>query len=767
LPLSFAQQRLWFLDQLEPGTASYNVPDRLRLRGALDVTALERSLNEVVRRHEVLRTTFPTVDGRPAQAITPAPALALPLIDLQHLPGAEREAEAARLAAEEAARPFDLARGPLGRATLLRLAPEEHVVLLTLHHIVCDEWSSGVVVQEVAALYQAFTAGRPSPLAELPIQYADYACWQRSWLQGEVLEEQLTYWKQQLAGLVPLELPADHPRPAVPGFQGGYQAFALPPALLDGLRDLCRREGATLFMALLAGFQALLGRYSGQDDIAVGSPVANRNRAETEGLIGFFVNTLVLRSDLSGDPSFRELVRRTREAALGAYAHQDVPFDMVVDALQPARDLSRTPLFQVMLVLQNTPARALELPGLVLRGEPVYSGAAKFDLTMTLVETEQGLAGTLEYRRDLYDAATIARLAGHFQALLEGAVADPGQAISGLPLLTEGERRQFALWNDSAAAAPASTIHGLFEAQARRTPEAIALACGSEQVGYRELNRRANQLAHHLQRQGVAPKALIGLCVERSVAGIVALLGILKAGGAYVPLDPAYPAERLAFMCDDAKLGLIVTQARLAARLPATARPIAIDEGWGAIAGESGDDPESTSGPDDLAYVIYTSGSTGRPKGVLVVHRGVSNLTHAIIRLFELAEGSRVLQFASLSFDASVTEVFGALAAGATLCLGRGEGLPSLDELHTLLRDEAISVVTLPPSLLALLPAEGLPALRIVISAGEACTWEIVRRWGVGRRFLNGYGPTEASVSVSFHEARADEAAPGGVPIGR
>ncbi|HOR01629.1 MAG TPA: condensation domain-containing protein, partial [Anaerolineae bacterium] len=414
LPLSFAQQRLWFLEQLQPGTAAYNLALPMRIRGPLDVAAFERSLNEIVSRHEALRTTFIQVDGRAAQRVAPRLAVPVTVADLRRQSDAGSEAR--RLAEEEAQRPFDLARGPLLRAGLLRLADDEHLALLTMHHIISDEWSLAVLQREMAALYGALRDGHESPLAALPIQYADYACWQRSWLQGEVLDEQLTYWKQQLAGLAPLELPADRPRPAVASFRGGWQSFTLLASLVQGLRELCRQEGATLFMALLAGFQALLGRYSGQDDIAVGSPVANRNRAETEGLIGFFVNTLVLRSDLSGDPSFRELLRRVREVALGAYAHQDVPFDMVVDALQPERDLSRTPLFQVMLTLQNTAPQAPELPGLALSPEPAFGGAAKFDLTLTLAEAAEELRGTLEYCTDLYDAATIERLLGHFQA---------------------------------------------------------------------------------------------------------------------------------------------------------------------------------------------------------------------------------------------------------------------------------------------------------------------------------------------------------------
>ncbi|HID62186.1 MAG TPA: non-ribosomal peptide synthetase, partial [Anaerolineae bacterium] len=534
LPLSFAQQRLWFLDQLEPGSPFYNIPTAVRLTGPLDVAALEQTLNEIVRRHEALRTTFETVDGRARQVIAPELTVPLPVTDLTDLPEAEREAEALQLASQEAQRPFDLARGPLLQARLLRLGGEDHVALLTMHHIVSDGWSMGILIQEIAALYEAFSNGRPSPLQELPIQYADFAHWQREWLQGETLEAQLSYWKQQLDGSPPLlELPTDRPRPAVQSFRGRTQAFALPKDLSRAIKDLGHQEGTTLFMTLLAAFQSLLYRYTGQETINVGTPIANRTQSEIEGLIGFFVNTLVMRADLSGDPGFRELLKRVREMALGAYAHQDLPFEMLVDALQPERNLSHSPLFQVMFVLQEAPTGAQALSDLTLRGVEAETGVAKFDLTLSMAEDGDGdgLGGVFEYNVDLFDAATIERMIAHFQTLLEGIVADPNRPISELPLLTEAERRQLLVeWNDTVADYPQDRcIHELFEAQVERTSDAVAVVFEGEELTYDELNRRANQLAHHLRKLGVGPETLVGICVERSPEMIVGLLGIFKA----------------------------------------------------------------------------------------------------------------------------------------------------------------------------------------------------------------------------------------------
>ena len=600
IPLSFAQQRLWFLDQLVPGNAFYNISTAMRLRGSLNVAALERSFNEILRRHASLRTNFVAMDGQPVQVIIPAMTLPLPLIDLRRIPDSEKEARTLRLATEEAQRPFDLSCGPLLRVMLLRLGAEEHVLLLTMHHIVSDGWSMGVFFREVAALYDAFSSGKPSPLAELPIQYADFAHWQRQWLQGEVFEEQFSYWSRQLAGSSMLQLPHDRPRPAVQTFRGARQSIVLSPKLTEALKALSRREGATLFMTLLAAFQALLHRYTAQDDIVVGSPIANRNRAEIEGLIGFFVNSLVMRTDVSGNPTFRELLGRVREVTLGAYAHQDLPFERLVEELQPGRDMSQNPLFQVMIALQNAPMSDLELSGLTLNPLRFDSERTRFALEVHFWEKPDRLTGSFVYSIDLFEATTIARMMGHLQTLLESVATDPLQRISDLLLLADKERQQLLVeWNSTTADYPKDRpIHELFEAQVERTPETVAVVFEDRRLTYRELNRRSNQLAHHLQALGVKPETLIGICMERSLEMIVAILAILKAGGAYVPLDPSYPKDRLAFMLADAQAPVLLTQRRLADSVPEDgAKIVLIDADWPVIASRRRPTPWARRGP--------------------------------------------------------------------------------------------------------------------------------------------------------------------------
>jgi aspartate racemase len=566
VPLSFAQERLWFLEQWESNSPVYNIPFALRFIARLNVVTLEQSLNEIVRRHEVLRTTFPSVDGQPSQVISPNTNLTLPIINLQKLSPDRREAEAQRLATLEAQQPFSLAQGPLLRVKLLRLSEQEHILLLTLHHIVYDGWSHGVFVQELAGLYEAFSTDTPSPFPELPVQYADYAVWQRQWLQGKVLETQLSYWKQQLGSSLPiLQLPTDYPRPPVQTYPGAYQALELSLDLTEALKALSQQEGATLFMTLLAAFQTLLHRYSGQKDIIVGTPIAGRNQVETEGLIGFFVNTLAIRTNLSSNPTFRQLLSQVREVTLEAYDHQDLPLEKLIEELQPERDLSRSPLFQVMFVFQNTPRQPWELPGLSITPLEVHSGTSKFDLTLNLRETSEGVKGGIGYNTDLFEAATIDRMLGHFQILLESIVANPEQHLWDLPLLTADEQHQLLVeWNNTQTNYPNDTcIHQLFEAQVERTPNAIAVVFENEQLTYQQLNHRANQLAHHLQKWGVKPEVTVGICLERSLEMLVALLAILKAGGAYIPLDPTYPQERLAFMLEDSLLSLLLTTSKI------------------------------------------------------------------------------------------------------------------------------------------------------------------------------------------------------------
>ncbi len=776
LPLSFAQQRLWFLDQLEPGTSLYNIPMAVRLTGHLDVAALEQSLNEIVRRHEALHTIFLTVDGRPVLTVVPGLTIPVPVVNLAHLPEAERETEALRRAAMEAERHFDLAQGPLLRVTLLQLGEEEHIALLVMHHIVSDGWSMGILIEELAVLYDAFSSGKPSPLPELPIQYTDFGYWQRNWLQGEVLEAQFAYWRQQLAELPPLlELPADRPRSAVQSWRGATQTFDLSSGLTEKLKVLSLEEGATLFMTLLAAFQTLLYRYTGQEDISVGTPIANRNQAEIEGLIGFFVNTLVMRTDLRGEPTFREVLRRVRDVALGAYAHQDLPFEMLVDALQPERDMSHTPLFQVMFVLQNAPLKAAELPSLGLSPVEIDTGVTMFDLTLTMVENADGLIGTVTYHTDLFDAARIQRMIEHLQLLLASIVANPDQPISHLPLLTgEEQRRLLVEWNDTEVEYPLDQcVHQFFEAQVKRTPNALAVIFEGEALTYRELNRRANQLAHYLQKLGVEPEMPVGICVERSPEMIVGLLGVLKAGGAYVPLDPAYPKERLVFVQQDTQMPVLLTQEQLVRGLPRDGiKVVCLDTDWELIARQSEENPVSRVIPENLVYVIYTSGSTGKPKGVLITHRNVAHLLGSRIAYYHPSPGSFLL-LSSISFDSSIPGIFGTLCQGGTLVLPQQDLERDPPQLIELIARNRISHVVCLPSLYALLLDQANPrplvSLQTVIVAGESCSRDLIAHHYEllpHTSLFNEYGPTEGTVWCSVYKSQS-EGLTTQVPIGR
>ncbi|HBL28790.1 MAG TPA: non-ribosomal peptide synthetase, partial [Acidobacteria bacterium] len=658
----FAQQRLWFLDRLEPGSPFYNITRALRLHGHLDVRSLGRALGEIVRRHEALRTTFPSSGGFPAQVIAAAGDASLSLVDLGGLGTAGREAVALDLATLWARSPFDLARGPLLRLGLLRLGEQEHLLLAAVHHSVADGWSMGVLVREIGALYAAFVQGEPSPLPELPVQYADFAAWQRSWLQGEVLEEQIAFWRGRLAGAPRvLELPADRPRPPVQTFRGAVQPLVLPPALAQAARGLGRRESATLFMTLLAAWAVLLGRHAGQEDLLVGTPIAGRNRREIEDLVGFFVNTLVLRIELSaGDsgtaPAFLEVLGRVRAGALTAFAHQDLPFERLVEELAPERDLSRSPLFQVLFSLQNAPAGELRLPGLTLA--PVETGAAvaKFDLSLYLVETGAEITGGLEHNRDLFDAGTVERLGARFAALLAAAVADPGCPVGDLPLLSPAEVEQLVTgWNDTAEPFPADLcVHERIAAQAARTPEAVALSFGGEPLFYQELVERAGRLARRLVRLGVGPDVPVGLCADRSPALLVGVLGILQAGGAYVPLDPTHPRERLGAILADSGLRVLVTENALLGTLPHHGVPLVLLDGETAGDGRV---PLPRVHPENLAYVLFTSGSTGRSKGVAVSHRGVMNFLTTLAARAGFSAGDVVVALTTLSFDIAVTEL--------------------------------------------------------------------------------------------------------------
>ncbi|HLG64403.1 MAG TPA: amino acid adenylation domain-containing protein [Ktedonosporobacter sp.] len=768
LPLSLAQQRLWFLHQLDPESPFYNIPMALRIRGWLDVEALERSLAEIVRRHETLRTTIDEIEGQPVQFIHPAfvgAGFIAPVIDIQHLPVEQREEQAQRIVNAEAMLPFDLSQGPLIRSKLLCLTPTEYVLVLTVHHIVFDGWSKDVFERELISLYGSFSQEQISSLPELRLQYADYTLWQREWLQTEMLERQMTYWRQQLAGATTvLNLPTDRPRPPIQTFRGAVEHFTIDPSLSVALSELSRREGVTLFMTLLAAFNVLLARYSGQSDVLLGSPTANRRHLELEELMGFFVNTLVLRTDLSGNPSFRTLLQRVREMTLTAYAHQDLPFERLVEAVQPERSLSYNPLFQVAFALWISSSAPIPITGIALEPFPIEGGTAKQDMMVDMLQTATGLQMRWEYSVDLFDATTIRRMAAHFQTLLHAIVAHPEQSIMQYPLLPEQEQ-QVVLHDWNATQTPYAQdhcIHELFEEQVRARPDAVALVFEEQTLSYRALDECANRLAWRLRGLGVGPEVLVGLCMERSPELVVTLLGILKAGGAYVPLDPGYPRERLTFMLTDARIAILLTQNRLRERLPA--------EGLSVYGIEDLIETELTDGAvppppvemsvANLAYVIYTSGSTGTPKGVMVSHRGLASLSVAQAKAFGTQPENRMLQFASLSFDASIWEIVMALSIGATLCLATQETLMPGPSLLHLLQEQQITTATLSPSVLAVLPQQDLPVLQTLITAGEACSAELVANWSPGRNFFNAYGPTETTVCASVALCQNDKKRP-------
>jgi len=797
-PLSFAQARLWFLHRLEPESAAYNLPLALRLDGRLEVPALRHALDEVVRRHEALRTRFVELPGGPVQRVDPAAPRVLPEIDLRGLPAAAGEAELRRLAREEAARPFDLARGPLLRATLVRGAAASWTALFTLHHIVADGWSEAILVREVSALYAAALSGRPAALPELHIQLADFAVWQRGWLVGEALAAEVDHWRRRLDGIpAVLDLPLDRPRPPVQGAGGEMLEFTLPPGLAADLAALARRSAASLFMTLLAGFQCLLARLTGQQDIVVGAPIANRNHLQIERLIGFFVNTLPLRGGLAGDPPFAAVLRGARAAALAAFAHQDVPFERLVEELAPERSLAHTPLFQVVMTLQNAPSEALDLPGLTAHRVAAGPPAVGYDWMLDFRESDGAIGGSLQYRTELFDRATVLRVVDHCRSLLAAAAADPGCRLSELALLGEAERHQLTWeWQGPDAEAPAAApadagelLGWLFAAQARRTPDAVAVTAGTEQLSYAALEGRSNRVARHLRALGVGPEVRVGLLLSRSPAMVAGLLGVLKAGGAYVPLDPAYPEERLAFMAADSGAAVVLTEGdragRVAARLSASAvRWLRLDADWPRIAQRPASAVSPVGSPDNAAYAIYTSGSTGRPKGVVVTHRSVAVYARVYRARLGLDARERVLQFASLSFDVAVEEILPTLLMGARLVLAAADELATLHGLAAVIAREAVTTVELPTALwhewvFALERAGDRPprCLRWVLTGTEAVLPERVAAWRrMGSPLVHVYGLTEATVNSTFSviapvgreeaAAGAPDAA-GPVPIGR
>jgi amino acid adenylation domain-containing protein/thioester reductase-like protein len=778
-PLSFAQDRLYFLTQLEPNSPAYHIPCVLRIRGELRLEILERCFAEIQRRHDILRTRFTPVNQKPLQVIEPSEITNLSIVSLQNLPPTAQDAEIYRLAAAENLKPFRLDQDPLLRLTVLCLNAEHHVLLFTLHHIISDAWSSGILIQEFSALYEAFSAGKPSPLTELPIQYADFAVWQRAWLQGEVLATQLHYWSQQLKDAPPvLTLPTDRPRPAIQSVNGAIETLAFPLELSQALQTLSQQESVTLYMVLLAAFKVLLYRYTGQTDILVGSAIANRNRPEIEGLIGFFANTLVLRTQVSGDLSFREFLSQVRNVTLDAYEHQDLPFEKLVAELKIERNLSCQPLVQVAFELQNIASQNLQISGLSFEVLEPDVKNAKYDLTLFMSETDRGLVGACEYNTDLFDRATIAHFLEHYQILLESIIANPDRTISTLPLLSASEQQQIlGEWNDTNKNyCLYQTVHQLFETQAERTPDAIAAICADQCITYQALNIQANQIAHHLILLGVKEEELVGICFEKSIEMIAALLGVLKAGGAYVPIDPAYPQDRVLDILEDAQLNIVLTQEHLTHRFEQFVRPVCLNAPD--IAQQSDRNLAHALGNQNLSYIIYTSGSTGKPKGVMIEHRALANFTQAAIENYGITGQDRILQFASISFDAAAEEIFPALAQGATLVLRTEEMLSTIPAFLDRCYEEQLTVLDLPTAFWHLLVAEmkrlnlTLPeSIRLVIIGGEAASVEHLAIWqqlAPAVRLINSYGPTETTVVATTWEFLAERVLPGNtVPIGK
>jgi amino acid adenylation domain-containing protein len=777
LPLTFAQEQVWFLLQLDPANLSYNAQAIIELHGRLNLLALWQSLHEIVRRHEIFRTTFEERAGSPRQIIHDSAPLCLTLLDLAALPHAERIRQAEQLIQAEVRRPFVVTRLPLVRWLLLRLDATTCWLLHVEHHFVHDGWSFMVFVRELGFLYQSFVHGQRSSLLPLPIQFADFACWQRAWMQGEALAEQLAYWKHRLAGCPPLlKLPTDRPRPPVQSWHGEALRLQLDSSLYTNLKTLCRQEGCTLFMTMLCALFVLLSRYSGQQDICVGSGVANRRSQESELLIGMLVNTIVLRADLAGNPTFRTLLRQVRATTLEAYLYQDLPFGYLVDALQPQRSLSYNPLFQVIFAFHDSPLPNLELPGLTMRlREGLHNGSAKFDLGVIVIPRgeqtpgkmgETGMTLIWEYNSDLFTRDTMRQMASCYQVLLHSISQSPTQPVADLALLSAGQQSR-QLWQP--AETPVGSplcLHQRFERQVARTPDACALWMHDTGLSYQVLNEQANRLASQLQQLGVGPDQLVALCLPRSLNMVIGQLAILKAGGAYVPLDPGHPGERLAFLLQDMRAAVLVTSRAQLPLLPlqgAGPATICLIEESLSAGRESPADLPTRYIDKHLAYVIYTSGSTGQPKGAAITHKGVGNLIDALAVRCEIEPATRVLQFAALTFDATVLEIFPALCSGACLVLAEREQLLPGTPLLETLQSEAIGWTLLPPSTLAMLPQTALPDLRTLLCGGEACPAELVARWAPGRRFYNAYGPTEGSVCATLAHCTGNEPCP---PLG-
>lgn len=777
ISLSFAQQRLWFLDQLEPNSSFYNIPTAFHLSGSLNVQVLQEALNAIVARHEILRTTYISENGSATQIINLPRSVELQIIDLQPYSEGEQKNKVRQWLQQESQKPFNLASDMMLRGCLLQLTQQSHVLLLVMHHIASDGWSIGILWEEVTQFYKAFLSGQPNPLSKLPIQYADFAIWQREWVLREVLDQQLNYWKKQLAGANQvLELPTDHPRPAVQSYRGASQFATLPQSLSDALKKLCSQQGCTLYMGLLAAFKILLYRYSMQEDIIVGSPIAGRNRTEIEGLIGFFVNTLVLRTNLSGNPSFQELLERIRSVTLDAFEHQDLPFEKLVEELNPERSLSYNSLFQVMFVLQNASKQGGQLLGLIETPVELEATTSKFDLTLSIEERNGVLITSTEYNTDLFSANTIKRMNGHFQTLLEGIIENPKLPIAELSLLTKNEKQQLLIeWNNTYTDYPKDKcIHQLFEDRVEETPDAVAVVFKDRQLTYRELNNQANQLAHYLQKLGVGPNRLVGICVERSLEMIVGLLGILKAGGAYVPIDPYYPQERIEYMINNAQVKVLLTQQQLVENLPIQEIAVVyMDTDWHQVSQEYQTTPISSVTAVNTAYVNYTSGSTGKPKGVETLHRGVTRLLFGVSYM-NLNAKNKFLQMAPISFDASTLEIWGALLHGAQ-CVLFLEKVPTATDLRKAIQKYGINTLWLTSALFnSIIDTEptALRGIQQLLTGGEALSVHHVEKAIKAlpsTQVINGYGPTESTTFACCYQIpkTLDKESVQSVPIGR
>lgn len=780
-PLSFSQQRLWFLDKLEPGSPLYNIPAVLRLRGRLNLSALEKSFNEVIRRHEVLRTTFGEKEGQPFQIIHDQGAIKINRIHLKGLPEKERSALLQQEAIKEANQPFDLSTGPLLRVTLLQFSDEDHALFVIMHHIVSDNWSTALFVHEILQLYRGYLQGISSSLPQLAVQYADFAVWQRKWLQGKTLDKQLAYWRDKLSDIPPLlDMPLDKSRPGFQTFHGDYKLFDIPDMTVKRITALSKEQDVTLFMTLLAAFYSLLYRYTGQDDICIGSPVANRNRKETENLIGFFVNTLVLRASINGDMTFRELLQQVKKTTLEAQEHQDLPFEILVEELDPERDMSRSPLFQVMFVMNNVPVDTLQLPDLEIEIVEIENKTAKFDLILNVTEATDGLHCKLEYNTDLFISESMKRLIEHYLLHLSSLLNDPGKPIKSIPLLTEDERHLvLEEWNRSEKQYDEHrTIAELFRNQVYRTPEATALRISDQKYSYEELNGLSNQLARHLIKQGLKNGQIVGVNANRSPEMIIAFLAILKTGAVYLPLDPTYPVERLKYMMADSRADFLLTQSQLSTNLTSEAiKTVHLDLIRETIADEDSGDMEDFPPAQDTAYIIYTSGSTGQPKGVEISQQALANHCLDMAEYYQLTAEDNVLQFAALNFDASIEQILAPLISGSTVCMRDDEIWDSF-QFARVIEKYNLTVINPPTVYWAQLAAdwaqkpESVPEnnLRLVIIGGDVLKTDALQNWYKTPlkkvRLLNAYGPTEATITATTFEIPYGFSADR-VPIGR